>query len=371
MASNNYKKVVIELLSKAEITIDGPNNWDIHVKNEGFYQSVLSKASLGLGESYMDGWWECKNVDEFIFRLVQADYAELKTFGTAFHYLKAKVFNLQTRKGAKKVVNEHYDLKPELFMSFLDPYNQYTCGYFKNTDDLNVAQEQKLRLICEKLELKPTDTVLDIGCGWGGFAKFSSTNYGCKVRGITISQEQAEYAREFTKGLPVEIAVEDYRDLTGEYDKILVCGMIEHVGYKNYQALFKIIQSHLKNNGLFLLHTIGYFKSVKGGDPWLSKYIFPNGMLPSIKQMAQCAENFFIVEDLQNFGAYYDKTLLAWMQNFDKHWEILKNDYDERFYRMWKYYLLSCAGIFRARKAQLYQFVFSKEGVPGGYMAPR
>jgi len=279
--------------------------------------------------------------------------------------------NLQTKKGSKKVAEQHYNLSTKLYMSFLDAYNQYTCGYFKNTDDLNTAQEQKLQLICSKLQLKKEDRVLDIGCGWGGFAKFASEHYGCHITGVTISKEQAAYAREFTKGLPVTIKEIDYRNIEDEYDKVLICGMIEHVGYKNYRALLKIVNKVLEKNGLFLLHTIGNNTSVIFTDVWIGKYIFPNGMLPSLKQITTAAEGLFILEDLHNFGQYYDPTLMSWFANFDKNWTVIAKDYGERFYRMWKYYLLSCAGMFRARDAQLWQFVFSKRGILGEYYPVR
>lgn len=373
MQNNKYKEVTRELLSQAGITIDGSRDFDIQVKNQNFYKRVLANGSLGLGESYMDGWWDCEKLDEFIFKILRANLDKKIGFNwvTIKILLLSKLFNLQNFTRSKEVAEKHYNLSIKLYESFLDPYNQYTCGYFKGTTDLNKAQQQKLQLICEKLQLKPTDTVLDIGCGWGGFAKFASSRFGCHVTGITISKEQAAYAREFTKGLPVDIQEVDYRKLRGMYNKILVCGMIEHVGYKNYNNFFQIAHNHLASDGLFLVHTIGSNESVTHGDPWLTKYIFANGMLPSIKQLARAAENLFIIEDLHNFGAYYHNTMQAWFENFDKNWPNIKKDYDERFYRMWKYYLQSFSAVLWARKAQLWQIVMSKEGIVGGYESVR
>ena len=230
-----------------------------------------------------------------------------------------------------------------------------------------MAQEQKLDLICKKLKLKAGDRVLDIGCGWGGFAKYAAERYGVSVVGITLSKEQLEYAKEFTKGLDVELCLQDYRDLDGTFDKILSCGMFEHVGVKNYRKYFEVANRCLKDDGLFLLHTIGNNCSVRAANPWIDKYIFPGGMLPSVAQIGEAVEGLFVMEDWHNFGAYYDKTLMAWFRNFDSAWPKLREDYDERFYRMWKYYLLSCAGAFRARHMELWQIVLSKNGVPGGY----
>jgi len=274
---------------------------------------------------------------------------------------------MQSRLKSNTVVREHYNLGNELYMSFLDPYNQYTCGYFKETKDLNIAQERKLDLICRKLDLKPEDKVLDIGCGWGGFLKYAAQKVGCHLTGISISDEQISYAREYTAGLPVSIKKMDYRDLTSKFDKILICGMIEHVGSKNYRRMFKIVHRSLNDSGRFLLHTIGGNTSMTATDPWISKYIFANSVLPSFKQLSAAAEGLFVIEDWQNFGAYYFPTLMAWYDNFKANWDLIKEKYDDRFFRMWEYYLLSCAGSFKARENQLWQVVYSKSGIPGGY----
>ena len=373
MQNSGPKKIIENLLNKAGVQINGPHPWDIHVKNEGLYRRILSRGTLGFGEAYMDGWWDSEQLDEMITKILRAELRKEISFNwpLAKAYLQSWFLNLQNKRRSKVVAEKHYDLSNELYMSFLDPYNQYTCGYFKDTTDLNVAQLQKLRLICEKLQLKATDKVLDIGCGWGGFAKYAAEHYGCHVTGITISKEQAAFARSFTQGLPVDIQELDYRHLSGKFDKVLICGMIEHVGYKNYPRIFKIVYSLLPSGGLFLLHTIASSKSETAPDPWIDKYIFPNGILPSLKQLSGAAEGLFVAEDLHNFGAYYDPTLIAWFKNFDASWPKLKQNFDDRFYRMWKYYLLSCAAIFRSREAQLYQFVFSKQGVLGGYITPR
>jgi cyclopropane-fatty-acyl-phospholipid synthase len=367
------KEFIAKLLAKADITINGSRPYDIQVHNEDLYSRIIKEGSLGLGEAYMDGWWDAEKLDEFFNRVVGShlhdrikfNWNDIKT------YLKSKLFNRQNYKTSKEVAEKHYDLSPKLYMSFLDPYNQYTCGYFRDTTDLNKAQEDKLRLICEKLKITKGDKVLDIGCGWGGFAKFAAENYGCEVTGITISKEQAEYAREYTKGLPVSIKVLDYRDLNEKFDKVLICGMIEHVGYKNYATIFKKVRQNIKDDGLFLVHTIGNIKPAIRVEAWFNKYIFPNGMAPSVGQISKVSEKLFTLEDLHNFGAFYDPTLMAWFENFHKNWNTIKQDYDERFYRMWKYYLLSCAGGFRSRQLQLYQFVFSPKGVPGGYKSVR
>jgi cyclopropane-fatty-acyl-phospholipid synthase len=352
------------LLSSAGIAINGKNPWDIQVHDKRLYRRVLAEAELGLGESYMEGWWDCEAIDEFINRIIRADLEE-KVRGNwkiLWHCCRARLFNLQTKSGARKVAQQHYALSTDFFMSILDPYNQYSCGYFKGTDDLNTAQKQKLELICKKLYLSSKDRVLDIGCGWGGFAKYAATHYGCQVTGISISDEQIEYAVKYCKGLPVTIIKSDYRDMRGTFDKILVCGMIEHVGYKNYRNLMKVVDRCLTDDGLFLLHTLGRNTSITYGDPWVTKYIFPNGMIPSISQIGKAMEGIFVMEDWHNFGTDYEKTLLAWHNKLEDAWPKLRKTYDERFCRMVKYWLLYATGGFRARYTQLWQIVMTKPG---------
>lgn len=369
------KEIIQNLLGRAGVALNGMAPWDVHVSDERFYKRVLSQGSLGLGESYMDNWWDVQALDQFIYKVLKADlsHALRPSVHTALLYLRSTLFNMQSRTGSRVVVDTHYDLDLGLYMSFLGPYNQYTSGYYNSTDDLNKAEELRLDLICRKLQLKAEDRVLDIGCGWGGFAKFASERYGCLVTGITNSAAQAKYARKFTAGLPVVIELLDYRDLTGGFDKILICGMIEHVGYKNYRTIAEIVKKILKPNGLFLLDTIGGNKSIVAGEPWIDKYIFPGGMTPSAAQLTKAFEGLFIIEDWHNFGVDYDRTVMAWLRNFQKAWPKLlqTGKYDERFRRMWEYYLCSFAGAFRARVLQQWQIVLSHKGIPKGYPTVR
>ncbi|WP_428263698.1 cyclopropane fatty acyl phospholipid synthase [Haliangium sp.] len=361
------------LLAAADITIDGGRPWDIQVHDQRVLLRVLLDRSVGLGDSYIDGWWDCDDLDEFIYRLLtlrrEASFGlDLSRYGVDW---LARMRNRQSRARATIVAKHHYDLPSDFYTTFLDPYNQYTCGYFKDTDELDRAQEAKLDLICRKLQLRPGQRVLDIGCGWGGFARFAAERYGVHVTGITISDEQLAYAREFTRGLDVTLLKRDYRAMTGRFDKVLVCGMIEHVGHKNYRSLMQVAHRCLAPEGLFLLHTIGNPVSVRAIDPWLDKHIFPNATLPSMKQLAEASEGLFVIEDMHNFRAYYVPTLRAWYRNFDAAWPRLAQRYDQRFYRTWRYYFLFCAGIFRAGNAQLWQLVFAKDRARGPYLAVR
>ena len=357
-----------EILSLADIEVSGKRAWDIHINNDKLYNRIFTQGSLALGEGYMEGWWDTESVDQFICNLLKFDIeSKIQPYKLLALAIQAKLTNLQSVSRAFQVGNKHYNLGNRLFEIMLDDRLTYTCGYWKDATDLDAAQEAKLDLICKKIQLREGQHVLDIGCGWGSFAKFAAEKYGAKVTGITVSTEQANYGNELCADLPVEIRVQDYRLLDEKFDHIVSIGMFEHVGSRNYRTYFDIANKCLKDDGLFLLHTIGSLVTKTTPDPWIHKYIFPNGQLPSLKEIAAASEKLFVIEDLHNFGAYYDETLMAWFENFDAGWDELKNDYDERFYRMWKYYLQSCAGAFRARDIQLWQLVLSKNGVNGVY----
>lgn len=366
------KQLVQDLLKEADIEINGSRPWDLQVHNEQLYQRVLTKGSLGFGEAYMDGWWDCDKIDEFICRVVKAGLKDKVNYKKLIiPFISATIFNVANKKRALKVGKQHYDAGNDLYERMLDKHMTYTCGYWKNAKNLDQAQEAKFELTCKKIQLKPGMTVLDIGCGWGSFAKYAAKKYKVKVVGVTISQNQVDLGNKRCKGLPVEIRFQDYRDVNEKFDRIVSFGMFEHVGHKNYRTFMKVVNRCLKDDGMFLLQTIGFPRSVKTVDPWIEKYIFPNSMLPSVKQISHAAEGLFVIEDLHNFGIDYEKTLMSWFNNFDKKWHEIKQNYNDEFYRMWKFYLLSCAGAFRARYIQLWQIVFSKKGIEGGHVSVR
>ncbi len=374
MKVSKYKSLVKMLFGLADIEINGSNPWDIKVHNERFYKRAVTEVELGLGESYMDGWWDVDKLDEMIYRIVRADLQNKvkHNYKVALQLAGFWLINMQTRRRAFIIGKRHYDLGNELFRKMLDKRMNYSCAYWKDAKTLDEAQENKLDLICKKLILKPGMRVLDIGCGWGAFGKYAAEKYGVEVVGITVSKEQVELGKKLCKGLPVEFRLQDYREVNEKFDRLVSVGMIEHVGYRNYRQYFEIAKGNLKDGGLFLLHTIGDIRSLKSTDAWTHKYIFPNGMLPSITQLGKAIEGLFVMEDWHNFGADYDKTLMAWYENFEANRKLLKNNYDDRFYRMWKYFLLSSAGAFRARsKNQLWQIVLSKNGILGGYNSVR
>lgn len=369
----NYQNIVNEILQPADIKINGSKPWDIQVHNNDFYKRVVSQGALGLGESYMEGWWDAEALDETIFRVLRAkaDEKVKQKFSLLIKLSAAKLINLQSKRRAFIIGKQHYDLGNDLFQNMLDKRMNYSCAYWKDAENLDEAQENKLELICRKLGLKPGMRVLDIGCGWGAFGKYAAEKYGVEVVGVTVSKEQVELGRKLCQGLPVEFRLMDYRDIDGEFDRIASIGMIEHVGYKNYKTFFEVANKVLKNDGLFLLHTIGNNESKESVNRWTHKYIFPNGMLPSIAQLGKAMERLFVMEDWHSFGTNYDKTLIAWFNNFQANWEKIKDKYPDPFYRMWKYYLLSCAGSFRARDIQLWQLILSKNGLLNGYYSVR
>jgi len=369
--SSTYKEKIDSLLAYADVRIGGDRPWDLQVHNPATYARILSKGTIGFGEAYMDGWWDCEALDEFFSRVVRAEISnQIRTWRDKLFFLNAWIRNQQAGNRSLKVGRQHYDAGNDLFERMLDKRMIYSCGYWRDANTLDEAQEQKLDLVCRKLDLKPGMRVLDIGGGWGGAARFAAEKYGVDVVAITISQEQVALGNTLCAGLPVEIRMQDYRTLDEPFDRIFSLGMFEHVGFKNYRSFFEIVERCLDDEGLFLLHTIGTKRSSVITDPWIEKYIFPNSILPSIKLIGGAIENLFVMEDWHNFRAHYDRTLLAWYKNINERWHELPG-YDQTFRRMWNYYLLAVAGSFRAGSNQLWQLVLSKRGVKGGYEAPR
>ena len=399
------KDFIQSILAEVDIQINGDRPWDIQVHNTNLYQRVISQGSLGLGEAYVEGWWDCSQLDELFARILRGklqDRIGSNNLASWLIILKTKLRNLQTFSRSFQVSQQHYDLGNDLYQAMLDSRLTYSCGYWREADNLEAAQEAKLDLICQKLQLQPGMTLLDIGCGWGSLMKYAAEKYGVSCIGITISQKQLELGQQLCSGLPIEFFLQDYRQLQGQtraflsprhlrfpqmpvtdvrrvklakddrqFDRVVSVGMFEHVGYKNYRRFMQIVDRCLKENGLFLLHTIGNRYSVTYGERWSNKYIFPNGMLPSLVQIFRATEKLFITEDLHDFGSDYDPTLMAWLKNFERHWQQLKSKYGEQFYRHWKYYLCMMAGSFRVRNIQLWQIVFSKKGIVGGYRSLR
>ncbi len=374
----SFKEKGISLLKSAGIEVNGKHPWDIQIHNDALYQRTLRGGTLAFGEAYMDGWFDVEKLDQFFAKVFEARLDEkIQPKSLLLYYIKALLTNPQKGKKAFRVGEKHYDVGNDLYSIMLGKYMAYTCAYWDSFADLpkaknlDEAQEHKFEMICRKLGLKEGDKVLDIGCGWGSFMRYAAEKYGCHCVGITVSKEQVKYGNETKGDLPIEFRLQDYRDVDEKFDHIVSVGMFEHVGYKNYRKFMEIVHKNLKDEGLFLLHTIGTNVSQKAGEPWLNKYIFPNSMLPSAAQITKAVEKLFVIEDWHNFGIQYDKTLMTWYENFKKGWPKIKKNYDERFYRMWEFYLLSSAALFRTRMNQVWQIVLSKHGVKGGYKSLR
>ena len=367
-------RFIAELFAECGIAVNGAQAWDIHVHNPAVYHRVLRHGSRGAGDAYMDGWWDSDNLDETMTRLLagSAD-ARITRFLRLRHLGDMARLFFAFRHGAKRafVVGErHYDIGNDIFEAMLDSRMIYSCGYWQTANDIETAQRDKLEMICRKLKLQPGEHLLDIGCGWGGLAHYAAANFGVKVTGITVSREQQALAQEKCTGLPVEIRLEDYRSTRGQFDKIVSVGMFEHVGTENHATYMDVAHRLLAPEGLFLLHTIGKQVSAPT-DPWIAHHIFPNSRVPAVSEMARAAARHFIVQDWHNFGPDYDRTLMAWLERFDAAWGGLAKRYDERFRRMWRFYLSVSAAAFRSRNLHLWQLMLTHQDARTEYRSIR
>ncbi|NEX14731.1 MAG: cyclopropane-fatty-acyl-phospholipid synthase [Prosthecochloris sp.] len=370
---DQYCKYQVEkLFDSAGIRVNGSNPWDITVHDHSLYPCIVVNGNLGFGETYMDGCWDCDALDELFYRILRNRISrKVGVLNHLAHALIGHIRNFQNPSRSFIVGEKHYNTGNDLFAAMLDSGMNYSCGYWENCDNLEEAQNRKLRLVFEKLTLQPGMKVLDIGCGWGGAARYAAENYGVEVTGVTISQKQADYAKKYCESLPVSIQLCDYRKLQGTYDRIYSIGMFEHVGYKNYRHFFDVIDRCISTDGRCLLHTIGGNEPSTCTDPWISRYIFPNSMIPSASQITSAYEGKLVLEDWHVFAYDYYLTLKSWHQNVLNNRKNLEADYCERFFRMWEYYLLSCAGAFRARHLQIWQLLLTPKGITGRYRVPR
>ena len=354
-----------ELVGRAGVTVGGDAPWDLQVHDERLYARVLRDGTMGVGEAYVDGWWDSPELDQMLERIIRArvDLELRDSWVLLAHAVRARIFNRQAAR-AFEVGERHYDVGNDLYGAMLGRRMMYTCAYWKDAADLDAAQEQKLELVCRKIGLGRGMRVLDLGCGWGGFAAFAAENYGASVVGYTVSREQVAWVEERYKGLPIEIRHDDYRNAGGTYDAVVSIGLMEHVGPKNHRAYMEQAARCLAPGGVAFIHTIGGSRARTQIDPWFEKYIFPNAVIPTLGQLATAMEEVLVPEDVQNIGPHYDRTLMAWWQKFDAAWPTLRDKYGDRFYRMWKYYLLASAAEFRARHHNLYQIVATAVGTP-------
>jgi cyclopropane-fatty-acyl-phospholipid synthase len=366
------KKLCLTILDQAGVSINSSEPWSIQVKNERLWDRVVSQHELGLGESYMDGWWECQAIDQMLTKLVTVNAAAQLTpsLSVLFSALKSNIFNLQTKARAAKNAKHHYNIGNDLYERMLDSEMAYSCGYWKEATNLDQAQLNKFDLICKKLKLEKGMTLLDIGSGWGGFLRYAVKNYGVQATGISPADQQILLAKERSAGLKIDFYQMDYRDFTGRFDRIVSVGMMEHVGPKNFREFFNKCDELLAHDGIMLHHLISSTRSQNRTDGFFNRYIFPGGVIPSPSQITKAVEDLFVLEDVHNFGLDYDKTLMCWHKNINEKWDELP-EYDNRFKRMWNYYLLASAAGFRSRSLSLNQYVFRKEGILEPYSSIR
>jgi cyclopropane-fatty-acyl-phospholipid synthase len=341
----------------AELKVNDPTMWG----------DWAGRGMLGIGESYMQGKWDSPCLDRVMSKLANLPAGAKRRIFSSWKskaiIALASMTNAQKPSRELQVARGHYNLGNEFFHSWLDPHMQYSCASWKDAVTLEQAQAKKMELIAEKLQLRPGLRVLDIGCGWGGLGRYFIKEYGVTVTGVNISSEQVNWCRSKAaeEGLSDSFDIREmsYRDIRGTWDRIVCVGMIEHVGPKNYPEFFKICGHSLASNGLLLLQTIGSNTSREVlNDRWITTYIFPNGTLPSISQIARAVEKRLVIEDLQNLGPDYDRTLMCWHERFQRAKPGLK--LDPVFERMWDFFLLYTASGFRERKTQLWQFVMTK-----------
>jgi len=383
LALNRFaERAVCRTFADAGVIIGGDDPWDIRVHDPVFFLRLAVNPGLQLGETYMAGMWDCDQLDEMVYRLLRGGVGAHQDRDPMFVVRNtwARVVNRQSRPRAPRVAEAHYDLDTELYRSMRDDTMTYTCGYWtRPSDTLADAQRNKLRMVCDKLDLRPGETLLDIGCGFGGLAAFAAEHYGARVLGVTNSMQHHKVARERCAKLPVELALMDYRDLPSlrrRFDKISSIEMIEAVGPKNFATFMDVAHGCLAEGGRFLVQSFISPSSRYVCNEWFDRYIFPNGVSPSFAQLSRATEsNFGAPKDVHDLGAHYAPTLLAWDANVRRHWPQLARRYDERFRRMWRFYLRTMAGTFRAEDLRLCQIVYGKGAIgevrAHSYAAPR
>jgi cyclopropane-fatty-acyl-phospholipid synthase len=395
---NFYEKVIIDLLSKMKtgtlnltlpsgelITIgDGTSDTvaTIQVKNNYFFKRCVLYGDIGFGEGYVDGDWETDNVANvikwFLLNVENAPTASgsqvqtfalnvLKLFNKMYHNKRANSIN-----GSKKNISEHYDLHNDFFALFLDPTMTYSCAYFKSEEmNLQQAQIEKYERLCQQLNLKPTDHVLEIGSGWGQNAIHIAKQYGCKVTTVTISKEQYKLAKERVEkenlSDKVTILLKDYRLIEGKFDKIVSIEMLEAVGHRFLEVYFKKCNELLKKDGILAIQVItcpdSRYDSLRKGVDWIQKHIFPGSLLPSVASINTAINKTsdMTMVDLKDMGLHYARTLSEWQQQFNQRLlEVKKMGFDERFVRKWNYYLNYCEAAFQMRNINVMQMVYAR-----------
>ena len=358
-----------QLLASADIHLNGSRPWDIQIKHPQTLQRLLSQGGSALGESYMDGWWECQAIDLMVERAMRAGLQE--KLATPRAWWESFKGGMRPRDGVDQsriVGRMHYAVGNQVFQAMLDPYMAHSCAYWvEGAQTLEEAQIAKLEMVCRKLQLRPGMRVLDMGCGWGSFMRYAAEHYGVTVLGLSNVPHQIELGKTLARHLPVQFELSDYAqfntDGKSKFDRIVSIGTFEQLGQAHVAAFFETAKRCLKDDGWMLLQTQGKSNRQRLLDAWNDKYIYPQGYLPRLDEVTQASEAHFVVEDVHNIGADHDRTLLHWHQRFEMAWPQLRLSHDERFYRMWRFHLLSSAASFRTRHHQMWQLVLSPKGL--------
>lgn len=368
---------VEDAFGDAVLGTTGPVTGQLFVRDQRFYRHVLRHGSVGLGEAYIEGWWTTPDLAALLSTLTRLAPAEARggALASATNWLPNQLFRLgklNTRAGSRRNIHAHYDLSNEFFAAFLDPTMTYSCGLFSGPEtSLEEASLAKYDRICRQLDLQPGDEVAEIGCGWGGFAEYAARHYGCRVTGVTVSQEQLRYARQRTEqaGLAdrVDLRFCDYRDLTGRFDKLVSIEMIEAVGHRYLPRFFAKCSELLHPHGKMMLQAITIpdqrYRAYRRNLDFIQKYVFPGGCLPSLGAIQDAVgrrTDLRLLETI-DFAGDYQRTLLAWRGRFQAAAsQILALGFDQRFLRLWDYYLCYCAAGFDSRMIGLAQLQFAK-----------
>lgn len=359
-----------KILQRSGIELNGKKPWDIQIKDPSIYMDTFLKGSLGFGDGYINGKWDVEKPDLFFEKIFLKHVSLIPNLGDTLFNIRNFILNTQIGKRAFQVGEMHYDLGNEMFEYMLGESMGYSCGVFLNPGDtLGDAQYNKFETFCKKLRFRKGMKVLEVGAGWGTFARLAAQKYGVEVVGLTVSAEQKAFAENRCKGLPVKFLLMDYSDLdekySGYFDRVVSIEMIEAVGRKNFHQYFSIIGRAMKDDGLFGLQSIvGSGKA----DPFISTRIFPNGLVPSAADLVKNSADILRLKHWESIGKDYEKTLMSWEANFRNNWKTIsklkssggRKLYDDKFYRMWRYYLLSCAALFRTGMIDDAQIIMSK-----------
>jgi cyclopropane-fatty-acyl-phospholipid synthase len=364
-------KLTARLLERCGLAINGPAARDPQIHDERVYARLLKNGSVGAGEAFMDGWWDARDLSGCLEAVLRADLdAQFRgaLFREKFRELRFQWLNRQTRELSRRVARDHYDLPFEFWRRMLGKTMQYSCAYWeRGARDLDEAQVAKMELICRKLQLEEGLSVLETACGWGSLAHHMAAHHGVRVKAFTLSEQQYRYAVAHYSHPRVEFFCADYRDFAArhqgeKFDRIASIGLVEHVGRRNLDVFFRMIQRFMKPEGWALVHGMGK-QTPEATDPWITRYIFPGGEIPRLSHLvdsiSRCALN---VEDLHNLGLSYIPTLRAWLQSLSE--PAGEGAPQGRALRMWVYFLSLSIAAFEARKLQLYHFILSHHGAP-------